>query len=170
MHKYEYVYELYRVDGALTLVAYVGEMACGFTKSCFLVVVSGFLTLSYSDVANSESGFHAQSRNLPATVDTSDRDCSRLTGAKNTPGARYIPDRKVVSADVEPIGSENFPVLRFGLELGKQRKNRYISPGMKNSRLRPGDLTIGEVIVDTYSGEVALDGQPLTRTGTRYGC
>jgi len=158
------------VEVPLTSAPYNAEMTYGFNKCCVAAMISGFLILGFTGAANSESGFHAQSRNLPAATSSNNRDCFGLTGAKKTPGADYIPDQTVAPADIEPVGSENFPILRFDLGLGKRQKNLYISPGMENSRLRARDLSVGEVSVDTFNGEVALDGQPLTRTGTRYGC
>ena len=141
-------------------------MTFGFCRCCFATVISVLLVSGFIGAANAESGFHAQSRDLPATTNSYDRGCSELTGKKTTPGF----DRTVVPADVERVGPENFPVIRFDLGLGKRQKNRYISPGLKNSRLRARNLTAGEVSVDTYNGEVALDGQALTRSKNRYGC
>lgn len=149
---------------------YGAEMASGSYKWCFTPVLSAFLVLGFVGAAIAESGFHAQSRDLPATSNSDGRDCSELIGVKNTPGAGYIPDKTVAPADIGPVRSEKFPIVRFDLGLGKRRKNRYISPGMKNSRLRTRDLTVGEVSVDTFKGEVALDGQPITRSKNRYGC
>jgi len=157
------------VEGGLTSALYNAEMAYGFIKCCLAAMISGFLILGFTGAAISESGFHAQSRNLPATVNSNGRDCSEFIDAEKPPGAGDLP-RRVAPADVEPVGSENFPILRFDLGLGKRQKNRYISPGTKNSRLRARDLSVGEVSVDTFNGEVALDGRPLTQPKNRYGC
>jgi len=159
-----------RVEKALTSPEYGTEMSCGYYKYCFATITTSFLLLGFTGAAEAESGFHAQSRNLPATSTSNDRDCSELLRAGKTSDAGSVPDRTVTPADIEPMGSENFPIVRFDLGLGKRRKNRLISPGPKNSQMRARDLTVGEVSVDTFNGEVALDGRALTQPKTRYDC
>jgi len=158
------------VEGVLTLVEYSREMACGPSKYGVVAVMSGFLTLGFAGSANSQSGFHAKSRDLPATVNSRDRDCPEVRRPQSPPGAGYFPDRKLMPADVAPVGPDFFPVLRFDLGLNSQPKSRLKLPGNKPGRLRARDLTVGEVSVDTFNGEVAVDGQPLARPGGRYGC
>jgi len=145
-------------------------MTYGFYKCCFAAMMSGFMVSGFAGAANAESGFHARSRDLPATSNSGARDCSDLTGNKQPSGAGYIRDRAVAPADVEPVDPESFPIVRFDLGLGNRRKNQYISPGLKSSRLRARGLSVGEVSVDTFTGEVALDGRSLTRSKNRAGC
>mgnify|MGYP003627938759 CR=1 FL=1 len=128
-----------------------------------------------SGAAHSASGLHVKSQNLPATLNSTGRDCSESIESAQPPGADYIPGRNVAGNSVAPadIGRNEpdiYPVIRFDLGLGKRQKNRYFSPGLKGGPLRAKDLTAGEVSIDTFNGEVALDGQPLAFKKNRYDC
>ena len=149
---------------------YGAKMTCRFHKCCFISMISVFLVLGFTGAAEAESGFHAQSRDLPATSSSGGRDCSGLIRSGEITQGEYTSGRTVTPADIEPVGSKAYPIVRFDLGLGNRRKNRYISPGLKNNRLRARDLSVGEVSVDTFNGSVALDGQPLTRSKNRTGC
>ncbi len=132
-------------------------------------------TMAFVDIAYSQSGFHAQSGNLPATIDQINPNCSEFENSTLTPGAEYIPGRNVagksvVPADVDPLRRRASPVVRFDLGLGNSRRNNYKRSGLKRGQLRAKNLSVGEVSIDTATGEVALDGQRLARRDSYSGC
>jgi len=121
--------------------------------------------------ANSQSGFHASSRDLPATLEATNSNCYEVANGTRIPGADYRPGRdiargKIVPADVPSPKPDFYPVVRFDLGIGKRRGK---SVGGKK-RLRAKDLTVAEVSIDTSTGEVALDGQSLTPAKRYRGC
>ncbi len=121
--------------------------------------------------ANSKSGFHASSRNLPATLETANSNCYEVANQAKTPGADYIPGRnsaggQITPADVPSSKRDFYPVVRFDLGFG----NRRIKSAGRKKRLRAKDLTVAEVSIDTSTGEVALDGQRVTSPKRYSGC
>lgn len=130
-------------------------------------------------VADAKSGFHVQSENLPATLNMNNFRCREAAIEKEkrrvVPGPEYRPGRNASGAPVAPAQSDlerrdAYPVVRFDLGFNRRFRRRIDSFGLKQQGLRATDLSAGEVSIDTSSGEVALDGRPLTQTGDGAGC
>jgi len=125
-----------------------------FALKHFIVVpLMGLLSVMLISAAHPKSKYHVKSQDLPATLKATTDNCSEIGKKKRTPGAEYVPGRSasggaVTPADINPTEPQDFPIVRYDL-------------GLKSRHLQSNGLSVGEVSVDTRTGEVALDGRSL---------
>jgi hypothetical protein len=159
------------IEGSLISVTYDRSMRILRMRDCFIAASIGLMATTLVSPANSQSGFHASSRNLPATLETENSNCYELATEAKAPGAEYIPGLnsaggQIVPADVPSQQQDFYPVVRFDLGIGKRR----VKPAGRKKELRARNLTVAEVSIDTSTGVVALDGQKLTPPKRYSGC
>ncbi len=142
---------------------------------CLVAVLSvlGLLVAGSFELAIAGSRFKAKSKNLPASL--SGNGCSELAGGSNFPGADFVPGRDVKGEKIAPAElpgeyQEIQPIVRFDLQSDRRLKVRKGANSRRRSPLRTNNLSLGEVSIDTSSGEVAVDGQQLTNTKKGSGC
>ncbi len=141
------------------------------TRVCFVAVSIGLAVVIFVGPANSQSGFHASSGNLPATLEAENSDCYEVANDARNPGAEYNPGsnsagNQIAPANVPSQQRDFYPVVRFDLGVG----NRRVKSSTRKKRLRAKDLTVAEVSIDTSTGEVALDGRRVTPPKRYRGC
>ncbi len=153
------------IEAVLIILLHNAEMSICLTRRIFAVVMIALSAVAFISTAKSQNRFHVKSQKLPGTLEAGNPNCPELSASPDTAGVEYVPGRtasgtKLVPADVDPVKRGSYPIVRFDLNTGNRRRNRLGASG----------LTIGEVSIDTATGEVALDGEDLAPKKHRKGC